>query len=167
MGLLGGGAAGAVGYLVGTAFDAHYAGAGGRIGPIAGGVLGLYALVCFLVKPKFEPKRVGIPNVFMAPLNIVGKFAEILSMCFRLFGNIFGGAIIILMIASAIKPLMPMLLQAFFGIFVGTVQAFVFAVLCLTYIAVTISEEEEPELEAEPAATAGPPPPPAEPAAAA
>ncbi len=143
MGLFGFAAAGAFGYVVGTFLDAQWA-SGPWVARILAGVLGVYAFICFLAKPAFEPKRVGVPNLFMAPLNIIGKFAEILSMCFRLFGNIFGGAIIILLIAGSIKAVLPIFLQGFFGLFVGTVQAFVFAVLCLTYIAVEIREEEEP-----------------------
>lgn len=136
-------AAGAFGYAVGAFLDAHWKTAPyGALG--LGGALGLYAFTCYMVKPKPEPKKLGVPNLFMAPLNIVGKFAEILSMCFRLFGNIFGGAIIILMITTVIQPVVPIFLRAFFGIFIGTVQAFVFAVLCLTYIAVEITEDEEP-----------------------
>ena len=140
-------AAGAFGYALGSVCDGPWGTAPWAARGFAL-ALGLYAAVCFLAKPKFQPKRVGIPNIFMAPLNIVGKLSEILSMCFRLFGNIFGGAIIIAMIGSAIRPVMPVLLQAFFGIFVGTVQAFVFAVLCLTYLAVEIREEEDDQADA-------------------
>jgi F0F1-type ATP synthase membrane subunit a len=138
------GVAGAFGYVVGMFLDRQWA-TPPYIARGLGGALGLYAFVCCLVRPKFEPKEIGVPNLFIAPLNIIGKFAEILSMCFRLFGNIFGGAVILLMIASVIKPVLPILLQGFFGLFVGTVQAFVFSVLCLTYIAVEIREEEEVE----------------------
>ncbi len=144
MGLFGLVTAGALGYAVGMFLGAQW-GRGPWVARALGAALGLYAFVRFLTKPAFEPKRVGVPNLFMAPLNVIGKFAEILSMCFRLFGNIFGGAIIIVLIAGAIKPVMPIFLQAFFGLFVGTVQAFVFAVLCLTYIAVEIRDEEGPE----------------------
>jgi F0F1-type ATP synthase membrane subunit a len=147
MALVGLGLAGGLGYAVGHFFESQWRerwpAAEPWISLGLAGALGLYAFVCYLVKPVFGPKRIGVPNIFMAPLNIIGKFAEILSMCFRLFGNIFGGAIIMLMIASAIKPVLPIFLHGFFGLFVGTVQAFVFAVLCLTYIAVEIREEEE------------------------
>ncbi|HUX01189.1 MAG TPA: F0F1 ATP synthase subunit A, partial [Phycisphaerae bacterium] len=143
--------AGAFGYVVGTFLDHRWA-SDPYVAYGLGGALGLYALAAFLVRPKFKPKELGVPNLFIAPLNIIGKFAEILSMSFRLFGNIFGGAVIFLMIASTIKPGLPILLQVFFGLFVGTVQAFVFTVLSLTYLAVEIREEEEVETIMHPSA---------------
>ncbi len=150
LGVLGGLAAGGFGFLVGLFLDSQWG--TGTVRYWLGGALAVYSFACYLVKLKHEPKAVGVPNIFMAPLNIIGKFAEILSMCFRLFGNIFGGAVIIALIGGFVKPVMPILLQGFFGLFVGTVQAFVFAVLCLTYIAVEISEEAGPD---EPAAETG------------
>jgi len=74
-------------------------------------------------------------------LDIVGEVSKIVSIAFRLFGNVLGGAIIILVVSSLVKyVLLPVLLNGFFGIFVGTIQAFVFTMLSLTYIAVEISE---------------------------
>lgn len=85
------------------------------------------------------PLTVQIPN----PLDIVGEFGKVLSHSMRLFGNIFGGLIIIVVISKLTYYLvMPTLLSAFFGIFVGTVQAFVFAMLVLVYTAVLIAEED-------------------------
>ena len=42
---------------------------------------------------------------------------------------------------------LPIVLQAFMGIFVGAVQAFVFSMLSMTYIAVELAEEHEEEEE--------------------
>ena len=73
----------------------------------------------------------------MAPLNVVGELAKVVSISFRLFGNIMGGAIIIAVVSWMVKSLvLPPFLYAFFGLFVGTVQAFVFTMLTITYIAV-------------------------------
>ena len=95
-------------------------------------------------EPMIKIKGVKIPNLFMFFLNVVGEIGKVISHGFRLFGNIFGGAIIMLVFASLIKSIvLPIGLQAFFGLFVGTVQAFVFAMLALTYIAVMIAGEEE------------------------
>ena len=83
-------------------------------------------------------------------LNVIGEFAKGVSLAFRLFGNILGGAIIIIVVSSLVKFLvLPPLLNAFFGIFVGTIQAFVFSMLSLTYIAVAIGDVLEAEKEAE------------------
>jgi F-type H+-transporting ATPase subunit a len=74
-------------------------------------------------------------------LDIVGEISKVVSISFRLFGNILGGAIIILVVSSLVKYLLfPVGLNLFFGIFVGTIQAFVFTMLALTYIGVEIAE---------------------------
>ncbi len=79
------------------------------------------------------------PFFIMAPLNIIGELAKIVSISFRLFGNIMGGSIIIIVISSLVHNLvLPPFLNAYFGIFAGTVQAFVFTMLSLVYIALQI-----------------------------
>ena len=61
------------------------------------------------------------------------------SISFRLFGNIMGGSIIILVVSYlSYNMLFPPFLNAFFGLFVGTVQAFVFTMLTLVYISVMV-----------------------------
>jgi F-type H+-transporting ATPase subunit a len=79
------------------------------------------------------------PIFFMAPLNIIGEFAKIVSISFRLFGNIMGGSIIILVVSYlTYSIILPPFLYAFFGLFVGTVQAFVFTMLTIVYISVQV-----------------------------
>ena len=74
-------------------------------------------------------------------LDIVGEMSKVVSISFRLFGNILGGAIIILVVSSLVSfVVFPVGLNLFFGMFVGTIQAFVFTMLALTYIGVEISE---------------------------
>lgn len=77
------------------------------------------------------------PFFLMAPLNVVSEVAKVVSISFRLFGNIFGGAIIIAVVSPMVYHLvLPPFLAAFFGLFVGIIQAFVFTMLTITYIAV-------------------------------
>ncbi|MBW1840886.1 MAG: F0F1 ATP synthase subunit A, partial [Deltaproteobacteria bacterium] len=79
------------------------------------------------------------PIFFMAPLNIIGEFAKIISISFRLFGNIMGGSIIIVVVSYLTYSLViPPFLYAFFSLFVGTVQAFVFTMLTIVYISVQV-----------------------------
>ncbi|RKY67607.1 MAG: ATP synthase F0 subunit A [Candidatus Latescibacterota bacterium] len=81
------------------------------------------------------------PFFIMFPLNVIGEMAKGVSLSFRLFGNILGGAIIIVVISSLVRYiLLPVGLSLFFGIFVGTIQAFVFSMLALAYIAVAVSD---------------------------
>ena len=79
------------------------------------------------------------PIFFMMPLNVIGELAKVISISFRLFGNIMGGSIIILVVSHLIYSiLLPPLLNAFFGLFVGAIQAFVFTMLTLVYISVQV-----------------------------
>lgn len=76
------------------------------------------------------------PMIFMMPLNLIGELAKIVSISFRLFGNIMGGSIIILVVSYlTYSILLPPFLYAFFGFFVGAIQAFVFTMLTIVYIA--------------------------------
>jgi F-type H+-transporting ATPase subunit a len=79
------------------------------------------------------------PIAFMFPLNIISELAKVVSISFRLYGNIIGGSIIIIVVSSLVYNLvLPPLLNGFFGLFVGAIQAFVFTMLTLVYISVQI-----------------------------
>jgi F-type H+-transporting ATPase subunit a len=79
------------------------------------------------------------PIFFMMPLNLIGELAKIVSISFRLFGNVMGGSIIILVVSYlTYNVVLPPLLNAFFGLFVGTIQAFVFTMLTVVYISVQV-----------------------------
>ena len=79
------------------------------------------------------------PMFFMMPLNVIGELAKVVSISFRLFGNIMGGSIIILVVSHlTYSIIIPPFLNAFFGLFVGTIQAFVFTMLTVVYISVQV-----------------------------
>lgn len=79
------------------------------------------------------------PIFFMMPLNLIGELAKIISISFRLFGNIMGGSIIILVVSYlSYSVILPPFLNGFFGLFVGTIQAFVFTMLTVVYISVQV-----------------------------
>ena len=79
------------------------------------------------------------PVFFMMPLNIIGELAKVISISFRLFGNMMGGSIIIMVVSYlTYSVLLPPFLYAFFGFFIGTIQAFVFTMLTIVYIAVQV-----------------------------
>ncbi len=107
----------------------------GHIGQIANRGLWGY------IKSYFEP------IVFFFPLNVAGAAAEFISISFRLFGNIFGGAVIGLIAFNLLAnlkipfPMISIPINMFFGLFVGLVQAFVFTMLAMTYASVKIVEE--------------------------
>ena len=74
----------------------------------------------------------GLIDVFMGLIELVSEFAKILSFAFRLFGNIFAGEVVLIVISALVTLL---LVVVFFGleIFVGFIQAFVFFVLSLVF----------------------------------
>ncbi len=112
--------------------------------PLGMGLMSI-AFVHFMAFRKKGPieyfKGFCEPVFFLAPLNIVGELSKVISISFRLFGNIFGGAIITLVVSSLTKfVLVPIGLNMFFTMFAGTVQAFVFTMLSLTYLSMEIGE---------------------------
>lgn len=84
----------------------------------------------FFISPFQKPYGVGM---FVGILELVGEFSKIISFSFRLFGNIFAGEvllIILLMLAPYFIPI-PFLLME---LFVGFIQALVFAMLTMVFI---------------------------------
>jgi len=79
------------------------------------------------------------PYAFMLPINLVGEIAKPLSHAFRLFGNILAGTILVTVVMVKFAPVVvPPVLQIFFGLFFGGIQAFVFAILAVAYINVAV-----------------------------
>ncbi len=70
---------------------------------------------------------------FVGLLEIVGEFAKIISFAFRLFGNVFAGEVLLVVISSLIAVIVPV---PFYGleVFVGFIQALVFSMLTLIFI---------------------------------
>ncbi|MBN2055064.1 F0F1 ATP synthase subunit A [bacterium] len=84
-------------------------------------------------------KSFAEPMVLMAPINIAGELAKVVSISMRLFGNILGGAIIVTILSSMFNYLFVSAgLYMFFSFFTGTIQAFVFTVLTATYLAIAV-----------------------------
>ncbi len=83
------------------------------------------------------------PIPALLPLNIIGELGKFVSLFFRLFGNIFGGGVIVLVGYTMLtKGLMSISLVflgpvfiGYFGLFAGLIQAFVFTMLSMTFIA--------------------------------
>jgi len=79
-----------------------------------------------------------IPIIF--PIEVIGHFARILSLSFRLFGNMMGHELvlgILFMLAGAFFAPLPIMAM---GIFVALVQAFVFFLLSVMYFAGAMEE---------------------------
>lgn len=94
------------------------------------------------------------PFFIMLPLHVIGKIASIVSISFRLFGNIFGGSIITNIYFGTLKNSLlfqflglftglNIIIVSFFTLFEGFLQAFVFTMLTLTYLAIALQDEHE------------------------
>ncbi len=83
-------------------------------------------------------------NLGIGLLELVSEFAKIISFSFRLFGNVFAGEVLLLIVAFLVPFVIPvpfLMLE----IFVGVIQAFVFAMLALVFIAIAVAQEESYE----------------------
>ena len=77
----------------------------------------------------------GLIDLFVGILETISEFAKILSFSFRLFGNIFAGEVMLLVLAS----LVPLVLTIpFLGleVFIGLIQAFIFYILTLAFFTI-------------------------------
>jgi len=109
-----------------------------------------YAVMVLFISHIFAIKLKGLkewakgfisPNPIMLPMNIIGEFAKPISHSLRLFGNIAGGGIMVLMLSYLVKyTFVPVILWGFFGFFVGTIQAFVFSILAIAYIGIQLEQ---------------------------
>jgi len=107
-------------------------------------------------------KGFGDPIPFFAPFNVISEVATPISMAFRHYGNVLSGVVISTLIAFALQNLsamllgwlpgflgdipflqigLPAVLSLYFDLFSGCLQAFIFAMLTMLYIANGFPEE--------------------------
>jgi len=81
---------------------------------------------------------------FMAPFNLVEEVAKPISLSLRLFGNIFAGGILVALIALFPPYILwaPNAIWKAFDLFVGLIQAFIFALLTILYFAQAMEMED-------------------------
>lgn len=92
----------------------------------------------FFVSPFHKPYVLG---TFVGLLELVSEFAKFLSFSFRLFGNVFAGEILLTVMLHLVPYLVP-LPFLFLEIFVGFIQAAVFAMLTLVFMKMATMEAE-------------------------
>lgn len=79
---------------------------------------------------------------FVGLLEMVSELARVVSFSFRLFGNIFAGEVL-LIVVTALVPFFIPLPFIFMEIFVGIVQALVFALLTLVFLTIATADHAE------------------------
>ena len=81
----------------------------------------------------------------MLPVHLLGEIAKPISLSLRLFGNIFAGGIMVALIALFPPYIMwaPNAIWKTFDLFVGLIQAFIFALLTILYFSQSMELDEE------------------------
>lgn len=101
------------------------------------------AISVFVAVPVYGIARCGLaayfrqylkPTVFMLPFNIIGEFSRTLALAVRLYGNIMSGTVIAGILLSFAPFFFPILMQVL-GLLTGMIQAYIFAILAMVYIA--------------------------------
>ena len=89
----------------------------------------------------------GPMGVFVGILEIVSEVGRVISFTFRLFGNIFAGEVVLFISMFLVAFVVP---TVFFGleVFVGFIQAFVFAMLTLVFASTAVGDHDEHHDEA-------------------
>lgn len=109
------------------------------ISVIAAQVFGvLYIGVKKHLKKYFNPEPT---MTFVGIIEFISEFTKIISFSFRLFGNIFAGEVLLVVIATLL-PLIGPLPFYFLELFVGFIQGFVFALLSLVFFTIASTAEE-------------------------
>jgi F-type H+-transporting ATPase subunit a len=89
----------------------------------------------------------GLIDMFVGFLELISEFAKIISFTFRLFGNVFAGMVILIVIGTLV-PMLPV--QSVFlvlELFFGTIQALVFGMLTMVFMAMAVKSHEKKKEE--------------------
>lgn len=79
---------------------------------------------------------------FVGLLELISELAKLASFSFRLFGNVFAGEVLLVVIAGLVPYIVPLPFMAL-ELFVGFIQAFVFAILTLGFLKIATAEGHE------------------------
>jgi F-type H+-transporting ATPase subunit a len=126
-------------FLRGSATDLNFTFALAVIAVVMVQVFGVMALGVPYFEKFFQFKQLisggifGLINFAVGFLEIILEFAKILSFGFRLFGNIFAGALLLSIIGALVAVVIPPFLYLF-EIFFGIIQAYVFFLLSTVFI---------------------------------
>lgn len=101
------------------------------------------AICVFVAVPLYGVSQLGLgtylkqyaqPTPIMLPFNIIGELSRTLALAVRLFGNVMSGTMIAGVLLSIVPLFFPIIMQVL-GLVTGLIQAYIFAVLAMVYIA--------------------------------
>ncbi len=109
------------------------------------------AICVFIAVPVFGIASQGVlnylkqylqPTFFMLPFNLIGELSRTLALAVRLYGNMMSGTIIVAILLTITPLVFPVIMQAL-GLLTGLIQAYIFAILAMVYIASASRAHEE------------------------
>lgn len=80
------------------------------------------------------------PYVPFVLINIIEELAKPITLSFRLFGNILAGEVLIIILGILVPYIIPTAWLAF-SVFIGLIQAFIFTMLSMSYLANSIHDD--------------------------
>ena len=101
------------------------------------------AILVFLAVPAYGIAQDGPlqylrryvrPTVLMLPFNVIGELSRTVALAVRLYGNVMSGTVIVAILLGLAPFFFPVVMQVL-GLITGLIQAYIFAVLALVYIA--------------------------------
>ncbi len=89
------------------------------------------------------------PSPILLPFHLISELSRTLALSIRLFGNVMSGTLLVGLLISIVPLFLPVALEAF-ELLIGQIQAYIFAILAMVFIASaarTRQEEEQNEAE--------------------
>ncbi|HOI75583.1 MAG TPA: F0F1 ATP synthase subunit A [Syntrophales bacterium] len=111
------------------------------------------AILVFFAVPIYGISKQGIleylkeyirPNPIFFPFHVMGELSRTLALAVRLFGNLMSHEKVIAILLAVTPLFFPIVMQAL-GLLIGLIQAYIFAVLAMVYIASATQTHEEGE----------------------
>ncbi len=101
-------------------------------------------VVAYMNHFAVPPGSPVIKAPLMIIIELIGHAARVLSLSLRLFGNIFGEELVIIILASLVPFVVPLPMM-FLGLLTGTLQALIFAILTMVYLGGAVAVEHHDE----------------------
>lgn len=126
-------------WLRGSSTDLNFTFALAIIAVVSTQIYGIWALGLPYLEKFFQFRQLisggifGVINFAVGFLEIILEFAKILSFGFRLFGNVFAGSLLLVIVGTLTAVVVPAGLYLF-EIFFGIIQAYVFFLLATVFI---------------------------------
>jgi F-type H+-transporting ATPase subunit a len=111
------------------------------------------AIMVFFAVPIYGISKQGIieylkeyfrPTFIFFPFHVMGEFSRTLALAVRLFGNLMSHEKVIAILLAVTPLFFPVVMQVL-GLLIGIIQAYIFAVLTIVYIASATQSHEEAE----------------------